>query len=165
MANRAYLRIWTRDFSETTMIPEFARFLTTAAPSASQSGFTELRIQAVDPSDIPVAEWDLRDQSYGPPEVAALAAQHMNPDTAYFVGANWDLWFFDLETLKWRREPQPLTLICHGPIYDDGAATTTGHFAADLGFYHFFTGHGDLLPPAPPPNPFPPPHPPLSPTS
>src|SRR5260370_242021 len=56
MANRAYLRIWTRDFSETTMIPEFARFLTTASLSTSQSAFTELRIQAVDPTEIPVAE-------------------------------------------------------------------------------------------------------------
>jgi len=154
MANRAYLRIWTRDFSETTMIPEFARFLTTAPLSTSQSAFTELRIQAVDPTEIPVAEWDLRDQGYGPPEVAALAAQHLNPDTAYFVGANWDLWFFDLETLKWRREPQPLTLICHGPIYDDGVAATAGHFAADLGFEHFFTGHGGILAPGTASNPF-----------
>ncbi len=140
MANRAYLRIWTRDFSETTMIPEFARFLTTASLSTSQSAFTELRIQAVDPTEIPVAEWDLRD--------------HMNPDTAYFVGANWDLWFFDLETLKWRREPQPLALICHGLLYDDGVAATAGHFAADLGFEHFFTGHGGILAPAAASNPF-----------
>ncbi len=33
MANRAYLRVWTRDFSEQTMIAEFARFLTTAPVS------------------------------------------------------------------------------------------------------------------------------------
>src|SRR5260370_16725288 len=102
MANRAYLRIWTRDFSETTMIPEFARFLTTASLSTSQSAFTELRIQAVDPTEIPVAEWDLRDQSYGPPQVAALAPHHMNPHTAYFVRTNSALWFFDLGTLTWR---------------------------------------------------------------
>ncbi len=113
------------------MIPEFARFLTAASLSTSQSAFTELRVQAVDPTEIPAAEWDLRGQGYGPPEVAALAAQHLNPDTAYFVGANWDLWFFDLETLKWRREPQPLTLVCHGPLYDDGVAATAGHFAAE----------------------------------
>ena len=64
MANRSYLRIWTRDFSEATMIPEFARLLTSAPLSASKSAFTELRIQAVDPTEIPVAEWDLRDQGY-----------------------------------------------------------------------------------------------------
>jgi len=31
MANRSYLRVWTRDFAEPTMIHEFARLLTTAA--------------------------------------------------------------------------------------------------------------------------------------
>jgi len=30
MANHAYLRVWTRDFSVETMLAEFARFLTTA---------------------------------------------------------------------------------------------------------------------------------------
>src|SRR6267154_1459998 len=144
MANRSYLRIWTRDFSEATMIPEFARLLTSAPLSTSKSAFTELRIQAVDPTEIPVAEWNLRDQGYGPPEIGALAVQHLNPDTAYFVGANWDIWLFDMETMKWRQEPQPLALVCHGPLYDDGVAASAGHFAADLGFEHYFTGHVGL---------------------
>jgi hypothetical protein len=154
MANRAYLRIWTRDFSEATMIPEFARFLTTAPVSESKSPFTELRVQPVDSTETAVGEWDLRDQGYGPPEIGALAAQHLNADSAYIVGANWDIWLFDMETLKWRKEPQPLTLTCQGPLYDDGIAATSGHFAADLGFEHFFTGHGGLLAPAAASNPF-----------
>ena len=87
MPNRAYLRVWTRDFSESTMIAEFARFLATAPLSASSSAFTELVVQAVDPAESPVAEWDLRDQNYGAPEVAALAAQYLNADTAYFASA------------------------------------------------------------------------------
>ena len=78
-----------------------------------------------------------------------MAAQHLNPDTAYIVTARWDLWAFDLETLKWQRKPQPLELICHGPDYDDGIAASAGHFQAVLGFEHLFTGHGGLLAPAP----------------
>jgi hypothetical protein len=154
MANRAYLRVWTHDFSEATMIAEFARFLTTAPLSASENTFTELIVQAVDATETPVAEWDLRDQGYGPAEVAALAAQHLNSDTAYFVGGKWDLWGLDVSTLSWRHEPQPLLLSCHGPTYDDGVAATSGHFAADLGFEHFFTGHGGLLAPGAASNPF-----------
>jgi hypothetical protein len=154
MPNRAYLRVWTRDFSESTMIAEFARFLATAPLSTSSSAFTELVVQAVDPAESPVAEWDLRDQNYGAPEVAALAAQYRNADTAYFASAQWDLWGLDVETLKWRHEPQPLLLACHGPLYDDGIAATTGHFVADLGFEHFFTGHGGLLAPGAASNPF-----------
>ena len=73
MANRAYLRVWTRDFSESTMIPEFARFLTTAPVSSLPSAqpdqpglpaFTEMVVQAVDSSESSVAEWDLRAQGY-----------------------------------------------------------------------------------------------------
>jgi hypothetical protein len=154
MANLAYLRVWTRDFSEATMIPEFARFLTTAPLSASQNAFTEMIVQAVDATESSVAEWDLREQGYRAPEVAALAAQYLHADTAYFVNAKWDLWGLDVETLTWRHEPQPLTLICHGSEYDEGLAATAGHFAADLGFEHFFTGHGGLLAPGAASNPF-----------
>jgi hypothetical protein len=154
MANRAYLRVWTRDFSESAMIPEFARFLASAPLSASSSAFTELTVQAVDAAESPVAEWDLRDQNYGAPEVAALAAQHIHADTAYFAGGQWDLWGLDVETLKWRHDPQPLLLACHGPLYDDGVAATAGHFMADLGFEHFFTGHSGLLAPGAASNPF-----------
>jgi len=147
MANHAYLRVWTRDFSLETMIAEFARFLTTAPLSASHNAFEELIVQAVDPSEAPIAEWDLRSTDAGPAEVAAMAAQHLNVDTAYIVSASWDLWEFDIETLKWRQKPEPLELICHGPEYDGGIAASSGHFVADLGFEHFFTGHGGLLTP------------------
>jgi hypothetical protein len=154
MANHSYLRVWTRDFSEATMIPEFARFLTTAPLSTSKTPFTELRVQPVDSTETAVGEWDLRDQGYGPPEIGALAAQHLNADTAYIVGANWDIWLFDMETLTWRKEPQPLVLTCHGALYDEGIAASAGHFTADLGFEHYFTGHGGLLAPGAASNPF-----------
>ena len=154
MANHSYLRVWTRDFSETTMMAEFARYLTTAPLSATKSTFTELVVQPVAPTEPSAAEWDLRAQQSGPPEVAALALQNLNSDSAYIATANWDLWRFDVENLTWRHEPQPLILTCHGPLYDDGVALTAGHFTADLGFEHFFTGHGGLLAPGSASNPF-----------
>src|SRR5215467_2466201 len=114
MANHAYLRVWTKDFSESTMIPEFARFLATAPLSASENGFSSLIVQPVDATESPLAEWDLRGRRFGPAEVAALAAQYLNADTAFFVSAKWDLWTFNADTLTWRHEPQPLLLMCHG---------------------------------------------------
>jgi hypothetical protein len=147
MANHAYLRVWTHDFSPQTMIVEFARFLATAPLSASRPAFEEFVVQAVDPGEQPIAEWDLRPLKAGPAEVAAMAAQHLNSDTAYIATAPWDLWVFDLETLKWQQRPEPLELICHGPDYDGGIAASAGHFQADLGFEHFFTGHAGLLSP------------------
>ena len=154
MANHAYLRVWTRDFSLETMLAGFARFLTTAPLSATQNTFSELIVQAVDATEIPVAEWDLRPLNLGPPEVTALAVQHLNADTAYTANAKWDLWSFDIESMKWRHQPEPLTLACHGLEYDGGLAAEAGHFMADLGFEHFFTGHGGLLAPGAASNPF-----------
>src|SRR5260370_4468328 len=99
MANHAYLRVWTRDFSLETMIAEFARFLTTAPLSATQNTFTELTVQAVDSTEIPVAEWDLRPLKMGPAEIAAPAAQNLNADTAYIASTKWALSCFDIDSL------------------------------------------------------------------
>ncbi|MGB2666595.1 MAG: hypothetical protein WAK48_21510 [Candidatus Acidiferrum sp.] len=154
MANRAYLRVWTRDFSEQTMIAEFARFLTTAPLTEGQGNFQQLTVQPLGTSETPVEEWDLKEGVFGPAEVAALAAQYINEDTAYIVQAQWDLWSFDMESLKWSYGPQPLVLVCQGKAYDGGLATTEGHFHADLGFEHFFTGHAGLLAPGAAKNPF-----------
>lgn len=154
MANRAYLRVWTRDFSLQTMIAEFARFLTTAPVSEGQGGFQRLMVQAVDPTEAALDEIGLKDGAFSPAEVAALAAQHINEDTAYVVNARWDLWSFEIETMKWTYGPQPLELLCQGPAYDEGIAAAAGHFVADLGFEHFFTGHAGLLAPGAATNPF-----------
>jgi hypothetical protein len=154
MANRAYLRVWTRDFSEQTMIAEFARFLTAAPLTEGVGAFQQLTVQAVDATETAVAEWDLSVGTFAPAEVAALAAQHIHDDTAFIVEARWDLWSFDMVRLKWSHSPQPLVIICQGKAYDDGVAATAGHFNADLGFEHLFTGHAGLLAPGAAKNPF-----------
>src|SRR5260370_37512490 len=140
MANRAYLRVWTRDFNEQTMIVQFARFLSTVPIADSGPGFERLIVQPIDSTETPIAEWDLKTGKFGAAEVAALAAQNLAPDTAYIVDAKWDLWNFDIETLKWKKEPLPLELMCQGPLFDDDIAAPTGNFVADLGFHHPSTG-------------------------
>jgi len=154
MANRAYLRVWTRDFSQQTMIAEFARFLTTAPLSEGAEAFQQMTVQAVDATETAVAEWDLSEGTFAPAEVAALAVQHIHDDTAFIVDAQWDLWSFDMATLTWKQGPQPLVMICQGKAYDEGLAATAGHFNAELGFEHLFTGHAGLLAPGAAKNPF-----------
>jgi hypothetical protein len=154
MANRAYLRVWTRDFSDATMLAEFARFLTTAPLSAEKNTFDELVVQPIDAGETPVAAWDLRAGGFGPAETTALAVQHLNADSAYIVTGSWDLWGLDAESLKWQRRRETLVLTCHGLDYDNGIAASEGHFVADLGFEHFFTGHAGLLAPGAASNPF-----------
>src|SRR5208283_888693 len=154
MANRAYLRVWTRDFNEETMIAQFARFLTTAPVTEAGPGFEQLIVQPIDSTETPIAEWDLKTGKFGAAEVAALAALNLAPDTAYIVDAKWALWNFDIATLKWKQVPLPLELRCHGRLYDDGIAASTGNFLVDLGFEHLFTGHAGLLAPSTAKNPF-----------
>ena len=154
MANRAYLRVWTRDFSEQTMMAEFARFLTTAPLAEAVNAFEDLTIQPVDTTETPVAAWDLRAEKFGPAEVTALAMQHLNSDSAYIVRAKWELWDFNVENLTWARVTQPLVLTCYGVDFDSERAQEEGHFAADLGFEYFFTGHAGLLAPGKASNPF-----------
>jgi hypothetical protein len=154
MANRAYLRVWARDFSESTMIAEFARLLATVPLSDSRQSFDSLTVLPVDASEAPVAVWDLRPLEYGAAEVAALALQNLNADSAYIAEARWDLWALDMDSLKWKKQPQPLLVTCHGLEYSEGIAASEGHFCADLGFEHFFTGHAGLLAPGAASNPF-----------
>ena len=154
MANRAYLRLWTRDFSRETMIAQFVRLLATVQLSAARNSFDNLVIQAIDQTETPVAEWDFREATFGAPEVAALTAQHINDDTAYIVEANWDLWTFDSETLKWQQGQQPLEIVCRGLQYDGGAAESEGNFSVDLGSEHLYTGHAGILAPGAASNPF-----------
>jgi len=108
------------------MVAQFVRFLATVPLSAPRNSFDNLVIQAIDPTETPVSEWDFREGTFGAPEVAAIAAQHIHEDTAYIVEAQWDLWTFESETLKWKQGPQPLEIICRGPQYDDGAAASDG---------------------------------------
>ena len=75
MANRAYLRFWTREFSPETMIAQFVRFLATVPLSSARNSFDLLIIQAVDPTETPVSEWDFREGTFGAAEVAAIAAE------------------------------------------------------------------------------------------
>jgi hypothetical protein len=145
MANRATLRVWTRDFSEAALIEQFVRFLAAVPHSEAEKHFTQLMVQPIDSAETPIAEWNLRGENFGPAETVALALQYINSDTAYFVSALWDLWQFDLESMKWRQSPSPLLLACHGPEYDGGIAESEGNFQVDLGFEHLFTGHGGLL--------------------
>jgi hypothetical protein len=145
MANRAYLSIWTSSYSEHVMLDRFERLLETVPLSAKRPVFTSLEIRAVNSSEAPLVEQDLRGILAGPVDVIALAREHRNADSSYEVQGYWDVWQCDAASGLWRREPERLLLICNGQGYDDGIAANAGHFIADIGFEHLFTGHGGLL--------------------
>lgn len=146
MSNQSFLSVWYNDFSEERMIERFGDFLATVPFSATKPGFSYLTIRAVDSSESPILEQDLRSVPLDPAGVIELVKDHLHPDCAYEAQAHWDLWSFDPSGgAGWRNEPQPIELICYGEDYDGGAYQENGHLQANLGFEHFFTGHAGLL--------------------
>ena len=147
MPNRAYASLWVRSLDETNMLPHFEHFLATVPLAAGPIGFTELVIRAVDSTESPLEEYDLRGQVLTPAEIMELAREHLASDVCFEVAALWDLWVRDMESASWKQKPERLHISCFGPDYDLGIFAESGHFMADLGFEHVFTGHAGLLSP------------------
>ena len=145
MPNRAYASVWVRDFNEETMLAHFERFLATVPLASIPPGFTGMTIRAVDFTETPLEEHDLRGYLPTPAEIASLAKEQHSGDVAYEVTAKWDLWVRDKESASWKLQPERLEIFCYGPEYDGGVYAESGHFMVDLGFAHLFTGHAGLL--------------------
>lgn len=145
MGNHAYASFWSKDRLPETMLDRFGRLLETFPLSSFRKEFTSLVIRAVNPSEAPLVEQDLRGSVARASDVIALAREHDNLDCSYEVEAHWDLWQRNLETGRWEKGAERVLLICQGALYDDGAAKESGDFLADVGFEHLFTGHAGLL--------------------
>jgi hypothetical protein len=145
MANRAYASVWSRNFSEETLIEQWKALLETVPFSDERPGFTELVIRAVDATEAPVFEQDLRSGEYGADVLADLAREHAHGDCSYETRALWDLWTWDESSSRWMRKPQPLSIVAYGSDFDEGVWKEQGHFLIHAGFEHFFTGHAKLL--------------------
>jgi len=145
MANHAYASVWCKGFSEAAMLGLFEQFLKTVPFSEELPGFTSLVIRAVEPSQVPVVERDLRARPLDAAALVGMAREHLHADSAYEAQAHWDLWVYDSGLARWQRRPQRLEITCFGEEYDDGVYAEAGHFQVDAGFEHLFTGHAGLL--------------------
>ncbi|MGA8220179.1 MAG: hypothetical protein WB780_00895 [Candidatus Acidiferrales bacterium] len=145
MSNQAYLNVWCQDFPEERILERFGDFLATVPFSATKPGFKHLVIRAVDFTENPILEQDLRSVPHDTAGILEIAKDHLNSDCAYEVRADWDLWVFEGEPGHWQHLPQPLGLACYGEDFDEGYWQENGHLEANLGFEHLFTGHAGLL--------------------
>jgi hypothetical protein len=147
MPNRAYASVWIQGFDESNMLSHFEHFLACVPLSTGPLGFADLTVRAVDATETPIEEFDLRGQVMSPAEIVELVREYHSSDVAYEVSARWDLWIREMETASWKKKPEKIEISCYGPQYDNGIAGESGHFLADLGFEHLFTGHAGLLTP------------------
>jgi len=145
VANQAYLSVICKNFAEDRILDYFGAFLGTVPFSASRPGFHFLTVRAVDASQPPILEQDLRMTPLDAAGIAQLATEQCHGDCAYEAGCFWDLATFDTTSGKSKTEPQALDIICRGEEYEDGEWRDRGHFEVVLGFEHLFTGHAGLL--------------------
>jgi hypothetical protein len=145
MANQAYLSVRCEDFARERILQYFLQFLQTTPFSASRPGLTYLTIRAVDDSESPLLEQDLRLAPLEPSEIVQIAAEQLHSDCSYEVGCFWDLTTMDPSTGEPKTGPQGLEIICRGQDYEGGLWQERGHLEAQLGFEHLFTGHAGLL--------------------
>lgn len=145
MSNQSYLNVWCRDFSEERALDALGALLATIPFSVTRPGFTFLTVHAVDASETPILEMDLRSFPLDAAGVIELARDHLHSDCSGEVNCYWDLFAFDGATGTFKREPQPLAIFSHGEEYDNSWWVENGHLQVDLGFEHFFTGHAGLL--------------------
>lgn len=145
MSNRAYASIWLRELPENEILERWGSFLGTAPLSAKLPGFSHLLIRAVDETEAPLLEHDLRAIVADANTLTELASNHVHSDCSYEAEANWDLWVYDAANLQWESQPQPLALYCYGEDFGEGEWRENGHCLVDAGFEHLFTGHAGLL--------------------
>ena len=145
MANQAYLNIWCKDFPEDHILERFGAFLQTVPLSTSKPGFNYLTVRAVDATEQPIMEHNLRAMPFDGASIIEIARDQVHSDCSYEVSCYWDLAVFDASDGKSKVEPQPLEIVCRGEDYDDSFWREGGHLEVNLGFEHFFTGHAGLL--------------------
>src|ERR1700730_5118284 len=112
MPNRAYASVWLRDFNEESMLSHFEHFLAVVPLAAAPPGFTGLTIRAVDFTETPLEEFDLRGYVPTREEIVNLAKAHQSGDVSYEVAARWDLWICDKETASWKLHPEHMDIFC-----------------------------------------------------
>jgi hypothetical protein len=145
MANQAYLSIWLKEFNEVNMLERYGEFLGTVPFSAKQPGFTHVEIRAVDSSETPIYEQDLRSFPADAAGIIELAKDYVRDDCSCNARAHWDLWVFEGEPLTAKQSEESLELAGNGEAYNDGFWKENGHLEVSFGFEHLFTGHGGVL--------------------
>ena len=101
-------------------------------------------VRAVDATESPILELDLRSVPLNPAGIIDIAREHLHSDSCYEVQCHWDLWVFDAEG-RWKNEPHVMEIFCNCRDYDNGLWEERGHLEVRLGFEHLFTGHAGLL--------------------
>jgi hypothetical protein len=126
MSDRLYLSCWTSDFSDFTMLRNYAKLLALFPISKLSQRPQTLRVHAVSFSEPPVVE-----NPFEPTDTFEVmldaARDFVGGDCACDIETAWDLWQFDGD---WKLTPAPVTISCFGPDFEQDS---DDHLRIDFG--------------------------------
>ena len=80
MANHSFLSVWLTEIPEEQIPKRLGEFLATVPFSATRPGFTRLTIRALDASESPVLEQDLRAVPLDAAGIVEIASEQLHGD-------------------------------------------------------------------------------------
>lgn len=144
MADRFYLSLWLKEQEEARMLERFRVLLEAFPYSELRPRVQALRVHPLNWTEPPVVDQTFREGAeIG--DVLALAAEFLHVDYSYQASMFWDLWVFQTNggAAAWRRAARSVTLLCHGPDFEDGQ-TERGHLEVDFGLDTPFRADQDI---------------------
>ncbi len=144
MADYAYLRLWSKEFTIERGLHHLEALLQLFPQSAARPGF-RLIVRSLGPEESPTLE---RDLIATPADVRTVAREFLHEDTAYEVTAWWDLWQPRERQTRmsapptennWEQAPAPVGFVLEGEEYDPSRdPETREHLVVTLGPENFY---------------------------
>ncbi|HXG34148.1 MAG TPA: hypothetical protein VNJ11_12335 [Bryobacteraceae bacterium] len=114
MPEQIFLSLWLRDYSFHNMPEHFQKLLELFPFSTQAPAAPTMKIYAIEYAEPPALEQRLPPGATAA-EVVEMAREFLHEDCACVVEAHWDLWQYEG---VWKLLPSPVTLSCHGPLFE-----------------------------------------------
>jgi hypothetical protein len=126
VADRLYLSVWLRSFTEANMLRHFEKMIALFPFSKLALRGPEVRVYAFEYAEPAQLEREFTPGA-APQMMVDAAREFMHEDSLCEIAAAWDLWQFEND---WKLAPAAVTLACFGPEFDN---STGDHLRVDFG--------------------------------
>lgn len=114
MPEQIFLSLWLRNYRFHNMLAHFQTLLELFPFSTQAPAAPTMKIYAIEYAEPPAWEQRLPPGATAS-EVVEMAREFLHEDCACVVEAHWDLWQYEE---GWKLLPSPVTLSCHGPVFE-----------------------------------------------
>jgi len=131
MSDSLFLNLWFPSFDPEEMLPRTLSVLRQFPFSAVEPGIKYVSVHPVDWSEATIFEHRFTTPA-DPAEVIEQISQFAEPDFAFVMEVSWDLWMPN-EGGEWGLRPNKVTIIAHGPEFEEAVYRQDGHVQIDFG--------------------------------